>query len=226
MIEELFGEELYPDFTEVMQVISDALNSENVDPVHLALDIMVAEGVFDGIAIPDKSYEYYYEELIALLGAFNLFMNEGLNFYDAKNCANVTLLVLTDMENIEDYALRLITVEEKLFNVGSQLWVVYAGLSTVAHLEYEDESIVDWERVLDYIEILVPEMTVQNYAALAALLRDAAETIVTDVKTEITLVTHNELETVYTYTIVGTVSAEDIFECELNIVLEMTVSNV
>ena len=63
--------------------------------------------------------------------------------------------------------------------------------------------------------ILVPEMTVQNYAALAALLRDAAETIVTDVKTEITLVTHNELETVYTYTIVGTVSAEDIFECEL-----------
>lgn len=226
MIEELFGEELYPDFTEVMQVISDALNSENVDPVHLALDIMVAEGVFDGIAIPDKSYEYYYEELIALLGAFNLFMNEGLNFYDAKNCANVTLLVLTDMENIEDYALRLLTVEEKLFNVGSQLWVVYAGLSTVAHLEYEDESIVDWERVLDYIEILVPEMTVQNYAALAALLRDAAETIVTDVKTEITLVTHNELETVYTYTIVGTVSAEDIFECELDIVLEMTVSNV
>jgi hypothetical protein len=226
MIEELFGEELYPDFTKVMQAITDALNAETIDPVHLALDIMVAEGVFDGIAIPDKSYEYYYEELIALLGAFNIFMREGLNFYDAKNCANVTLLVLTDMENIEDYALRLLTVEEKLFNVGSQLWVVYAGLSTMAHLEYEDESIVDWERVLDYIEILVPEMTVQNYAALAALLRDAAETIVTDVKTEITLVTHNELETVYYYTIVGTVSAEDIFECELNIVLEMTVSNV
>lgn len=225
-IEELFGEVLFYDFGEVIQVISDALNSGEIDPVHLALDIMVAEGVFEGVAIPEKDYEYYYEELIALLGAFNVFMRQGLNFYDAKNCANVTLLVITDIENIEDYALRLLTVEEKLFEVGSPMWIVYALLSTKAHLEYEDASIVEWDRVLDYIEILVPEMTIQNYAALAALLRDAAETIVTDIVTEIELVTHNELETVYEYTIVGTVSADDIFECELNIVFEMCVSNI
>lgn len=226
MLEELFGEVLYPDFSEVIEVISNALKADKIDPVHLALDIMVAEGVFDGVSIPDKSYEYYYEELIALIGAFNVFMRQGLNFYDAKNCANVTLLVLSDLENIEDYALRLLTVEEKLFEAGSSMWIIYALLSTKAHLDYEDASIVDWERVLDYIEILVPEMTIQNYPALANLLRDAAETIVTDIKTDIALDYHSELETAYTYTIVGTVSAEGIFTCELNIVLEMLVSNV
>lgn len=246
--EALDMDEIVEDFEDVkdvfVQYVEKVKAGQQVSWEQLIVDYLVASGFYSDEALEDAeesddAIEYLFTYFVAVRAFYEaMYEIDEDSLDDAYLYAATLLSVINDPENITDDAAGLLGIaafykelysyEVTSFGEGmpstKALWYAFEIIQASAHLEGNGNP--NWASVLSFIPVFaedifgIENLDIQNYPALAKLLRDSREAVVCEVNS-VVVPYDNALETVYVFTLDISVVCEGVFVGNCSIEIEI-----
>lgn len=228
-----------------IQYVEKIKAEQQISWEQLIVDYLVASAfypdeVLEDAEESDDATEYLLTYFVAVKAFYEaMYEIDDDSFDNACAYAATLLSVVNDPENITDDAAGLLGIamfykEQYAFEVNNfgegipstkALWYAFEIIQASAHLKGEGNP--NWTSVLSFIPVFakdifrIENLDIQNYPALAKLLRDSSEAVVCNVSSDV-VPYDNALETVYFFTLDISIVCEGVFVGNCSIEIEIT----